>query len=300
MQVAPVFILGLASAPLSRLAAMLGRHPQVLPLPELALFIAPTIGELLDIADLSETQVADGLLRAVAELHTGGQTADGVEVARAWLERRRHWSGSALLEELSQTAARRTPLLADGQVGLRPDWLDALLESQPDAHLVHLVEHPWSQCRDIARELRQAGFVPPAYRDFSVEWGVIDPQLAWHQVHQAIDRSLEGVPETRRSRLRLEDLEAAPEAVLGSLCTRLGLAAAAEDLDAVLHPELGPYAWPGPPAAAAGAATAFLADPAFHSRLRRRLPLTGPLPWRDDGVAFTPEVVALARHFGYD
>jgi hypothetical protein len=44
---------------------------------------------------------------------------------------------------------------------------------------------------------------------------------------------------------------------------------------------------------------AFLDAPFFQRRLRDRSSLLGPLEWRDGKLGFAPDVLALARSYGY-
>jgi hypothetical protein len=75
------------------------------------------------------------------------------------------------------------------------------------------------------------------------------------------------------------------------------------DRDAVTamrHPERSPFAGFGPLTARFGHDPGFLRDPRLRTASgSRSATLSGPLPWASDGRGFSPEVVDLAREFGY-
>lgn len=295
----PLVILAPPGPAPARLAAMLGRHPRVADLPELNLFVAPTVEGLLEVFALADGTPEHGLLRAVAALHGGGQTDAGIAAASVWLRRRADWSGAMLLDDFARRLAPRLLVSADTGVGWRPDQLDRLRDSGPDLRVLHLLEHPraWGTAR--VADLRERLFVAPDFKDHGTTPPRIEPQLAWQRVHRNLADAFAAWPPARYRRLRVEDLHATPDATLAALCGWLGLPADAATLLAMQQPERGPFSGYGPPSAPRGADESFLAAPAFVRRLPSRERLAGALPWRDDGGGFAPEVLQLARDCGY-
>lgn len=299
MHAAPLLVVAPPGPAPARLAAMLGRHPQAVDLPELNLFLAPTLGDLFDIVALSDGSAAHGLLRAVAALHGGGQSDAGVEHAQAWLWRRADWSGALLLDDCARRLAPRVVVCADTSVGWRPDQLDRLLATCPDLRILHLLEHPRDWCAERAADLRERLFVAPDFKDYGVNPPAIDPQLAWFRVHRNLATAFAALPPARYRRLRNESLQAAPEATLAGLCDWLGWAPAPAAIAAMQQPEQGAFSRHGPPAALHGADPAFLEAPEFLRRLPSRTRLAGRLPWREDQDGFAVEVQRLAQDCGY-
>lgn len=295
----PLLIATPPGTPAALLAAMLGRHPQAAHLPELNLFIAPTLEGLLELADLAGGTPAHGLLRAVAALYCDGQTDAGVAAARRWLERRADWSGAALLAEFAQRLAPRLLVSADSTVGWRPEYLDRLFAGSPDTSVLHLVSHPRPYGRAVAAELEGKLFVAPDFKDYAVTPPAIDPQLPWHRVHSNLEAALDYLPDAQYRRVRVEDWQATPERLLEELCAWLGVEFTPAAAAAMLQPELGPFSGYGPSTAATGADAAFLADPRFVRRLHERESLDGPLEWRDGSRGFAPDVLRLAARYGY-
>src|SRR5437868_11667205 len=103
----PLFVLGVPRSFTSVITAMLGQHPQAYGLPETHLFSSENVSEWWDQCSTSTFPMADGLLRAVAELFCGGQTQEGIRDARGWLRRRMSWTTGMVLEALAEKLAPR-------------------------------------------------------------------------------------------------------------------------------------------------------------------------------------------------
>ena len=296
---APLLIVAPPGAHASRLAAMLGQHSRAQDLPELNLFMAATLGGLGEISALSDGLTTHGLRRAIAAIHYGGQTDDGIAAAGRWLARRADWSGAATLAELARVLAPKVLVSGETAVGWRPDFIDRLLDDLPDVRLLHLVEHPRRWCRDTAAALDGRLFIAPDYKDYAVNPPALDPQLAWFRVHANLAAAGALLPAAQYRVLRIEDLLTRPESTLTELCDWLGWGAQPQELEAMQQPERSPFASLGPDAAMYGADEGFLADPGFARRLRLPEVLEGPLEWREDGQGFAAEVRAIASRYGY-
>ncbi|MGN6527133.1 MAG: hypothetical protein ACTHL8_12170 [Burkholderiaceae bacterium] len=97
----------------SCICATLGQHPALHGFPELNLFLAATVGELLD-EDAQATDrgepartLTSGLVRAIAHLEGFGPGTgpEAFQQADAWLRERRAWSSVRLLDYLLQRAS---------------------------------------------------------------------------------------------------------------------------------------------------------------------------------------------------
>lgn len=300
MNTSPVVVLGVPDAGVHRLAAMLGRHPQARPLPELSLCLTETVEELQAMADMADEGVIDGLLRALAFHFGPGQTDAGIAAAGEWLRRRADWPTRTVLVAMVERLRPCAPTLPETRAGWRPAWLDAELGAVPGTRFIHLLRHPRTQCTEIAARLRRESFVPPDYKDFGApDWPRIDPQLAWFRINRNIDNALSGLSPDLRCRLRLEDLTSDVASSLGMLADWLDWPNSGDVLERMLHPEAGTFSGVGPAAAPGGGDAAFLHEPGFSGEPRRRLTLAGPLPWREDIAGFAGEVEMLAQEFGY-
>ncbi|HEU0198070.1 MAG TPA: sulfotransferase [Nevskiaceae bacterium] len=291
-------VVGMPDAALSRCAAMLGLHPQLAPFPDLPLGMADRLEALEDFDARSANGLLDGLRRALGGYVFGAQ--DEVLAAQRWLGRRGGWSWRTLMASLAEHAAPRGMALAASSAAWRVVWLERMAAAAPDICWVHVLCHPIVECARLAARLKQAGFVPPDYKDYGAErWPRIDPQLAWYRIHRNLQEVLSRQPPQRVWRLHVEDLLAEPEAQLAGLCGHFGLRADAAALEPMMQPQRNPFAAPGPAGAPGGMDAEFMRDPFFTRRLRPLASLTDPTPWRDDRDQLAAEVVSLARSFGY-
>ncbi|MFP5307652.1 MAG: sulfotransferase [Gammaproteobacteria bacterium] len=184
----PIFILAAPFSGASFLAAVLGSHPQLYAVPELNLFMADRVGELLGIYAAGQGTHGQGLLRAVAELECGGQSDAGVDGARAWLRARADWPVAGLLDALVARVAPRRLFVPDTETPLRAADLCRLRAAAPRAQLVQLLRHPYSACAAHAAWLRERLFVPADFKDHSTRPPLLDPQLGWFRAHRTIER----------------------------------------------------------------------------------------------------------------
>lgn len=277
---------------------MLGQHPELYATPELGAFVADRLADLGD--RLPEGR--HGLLRTLAQLYTGEQTLESIDTARRWLGRRATWTPEALYQEICRRIA---PLIlvdrcihyTDPQ---RPALLQRLAAAHPDAGYIHLVRHPFAQCRSwlqdpqAIQQLARLGSLDPA-----ADPGTIDPQFDWLRRHAGILAFLQDVPEQHRYRLLAEDLLETPADSLRGLCRWRGIDCSLPTLEAMLHPEHSPYSRPGPYGAEFGFSRTFLQAPGYRHASRPPLSLRQSLPWRQDGKGFVPEVIELAQRLGY-
>src|SRR5262249_39350135 len=88
-------------------SAMLGQHPELYGLPELHLLSAETMAEWSQQCTQATFNMDHGLLRVVAQVYFGEQTAMSVKRAAGWLDRRSHFTTALLLEELADRVRPR-------------------------------------------------------------------------------------------------------------------------------------------------------------------------------------------------
>jgi len=293
----PVWLLAAPFSGVCWLAGVLGRHPQLYATPQLHLSLADHVGRLLELFDASQDDRGDGLLRTVADLACGGQSAAALQAARDWLNARAALDTAALLRELAQLAAPRRLVIPEAEAALRVYELFKLQRLWPDAPAVHLVRHPWTQGCLMADWYRERLFVPIDYRDYSQDPPRIEPQVPWLRANLNLDGLAAHTPTYR---LRGETLDREFEEAVRALCDWLGLPLDAATLQAMADPGGWRFAGPAPDEASGGLEPdvsaerspqleALIAEPAMERAL----------PWRDDGKDFAPEVMQLAERYGY-
>lgn len=298
---APVFVLAAPFSGASRLAERLGHHPSLFALPELCLFLADNVGELLDIFRMSQGPQADGLLRAVAVLEFGAQRDAEIAAARDWLAARRDLTVGALLEQLAQRALPRRLVIPDTESTLRPLDLRRLRRHVPGARAIHLTRHPWTQGCRMSAWLRERLFVPPDFRDHAWDPPMPDPQIPWLRCNANIEAAFGGDASAylHQCSEAFED-EDRLNASLAALCAWLPVESSAAALRAMREARDWVFAGHGPRAAPYGLEADVL-EPVPPADLERSelTVLDVELPWRADGIAFDAKVVERARRYGY-
>lgn len=298
---APVFVLAAPYCGAARLAQRLAQHPALYALPELCLFLADRVDDLLDIYRLSQGTHGDGLLRAVAQLQFGAQRDAEVEAARDWLAQRRTSTVGELLAELAALVAPRRLVIPDSESTLRPMDLARLRRHVAGARAIHLVRHPWTQGCLMAPALKQRLFVPPDFKDHSWDPPMADPQIPWLRCNANIERAFAAAPEALR-RLRLETLESAADRTraLASLCDWIGVTSTPADLESMNADGEWVFGGHGPRAAPFGLeAEMLMPAPAADRQRAAQTALDQPLPWRPDAIGFDASVIAHAQRYGY-
>jgi hypothetical protein len=279
--------------------AMIGQHPQMFGLPELNLFNVETISEFWGSGSAEIPGVRHGLLRAVAQIYAGEQTSATIAMAEHWVAAREERTAGEVFQEL---AARVDPLILvekSPAYTLSLGRLRRIYETFPEARFIHLIRHPIPQGKSVM-ELNYGVF---AYYmnsfDFMNDRIVVDPQIAWHDVNINILNFLHGVPKNLQMRIRGEELMEQPRRHLADICRWLGIRDDDAAIEEMMHPEQSPFACFGPITALCGNDPNFLRGPAFHQHTPAIPRLVADLPWRDDGKRLRPEVIELAREFGY-
>lgn len=294
----PIYLLAAPFSGASVLAGVLGQHPALYAVPELNLFLADTVGELLDIFDMGQGGHAHGLLRALAQLDFGGQTDEGVAQARDWLEARRAAAVGEVLQHLVQRVAPKCLVVPDAESALRPMDLQRLAAATPRIDCIHLLRHPWSQGVLLHAWSRGKLFVPQDYKDHAVRPPLLDPQIVWLRA----EHNLQGLfaQQAPVLHLRGEALDDDFDAAASELCEALGISADAETFAAMREADRWQFAGHGPRSAPYGLEPEALETfAAAVVDLAAATSLTAALPWRPDSKTFAVEVQAQARRSGY-
>lgn len=288
---APLFILCPMRSFSSIVCAVLGQHPETYGLPEVNLFVADTVGELMR-AHASRPHAAHGLLRTLAELQHGEQTESTVAAVLEWLEERADWSTADVFRTITGAVAPRICVDKTPRTVLSAAYLERAYDTFPDASFLHLTRHPRSTGKSLINNLKR-----------NSEWGGtfdadrIDPENIWLRAHTNIVNFATTLPEGQCLRIKGEDLLTDPDLYLPQICEWLGIDTGAQAIEAMLHPEHSPYACYGPENAKWGNDPEFLESPAFRRAVVKEPPLYGPLEW--SGEELRKETIKLARELGY-
>ena len=300
---APVFLLAPPRSFTSVVNAMIGQHPELFGVPELNLFNFPRVTGLWQTVSDQVGFNANrrhGLLRTLAEILFSEQSDETIQAAAHWVAARENWSTSRIFAAISELVHPLSIVDKSPTYTMESDRLHRIYESCPEARFIHLVRHPTKQCESVMK-LNYGVF---ALFVNSIEYrsgkAHIEPQIAWHDLNVNIINFLEDVvPPGRHMRILGESVMEHPKDTLGDICRWLGVRDDEEALDEMMHPERSPFACFGPITALFGNDPNFLRRPKFRQHTPKLPPLDAPVSWRDDGRGLYPEVMQLARMFGY-
>jgi Sulfotransferase family len=312
----PVLILACPRSFTSVVCAMLGQHPQMYALPETHLFCEETLKAWIDRAARVPWPMADGLVRAVAQLYFGEQNAGTVRMARKWLDDRAGLSTDQVFRLLSTTVypailIDKSPSTVDNR-----EILHRTYSKFPQAQFIHLLRHPRGYCESVIKLIDEkasykpippthwllkfaSGNLPEGYSRDRAERVVLDPQNRWYSRNHLIREFLKSVPARQQIRILGEDLLARPAENLKKIAEWLDLRTDVSEIEKMTHPERSPYSFIGPPGARLGNDGHFLNNPSLQASQPISQDLEGRLSWRNDDQGFYPRVKALARGFGY-
>jgi hypothetical protein len=143
----PLFILALPHLFTSVVCAMLGQHPRLYEVPQLSSSTAETLGKCWGQMRQGRSFLANGLLRAVAELYFGEQTDDTVERAVRWVEDRLDCKTRDVFVELKDKVELSILIGKSPATLFRPKCLQGLLKTFPSSRFIKRSRrgYPWLQ-----------------------------------------------------------------------------------------------------------------------------------------------------------
>jgi hypothetical protein len=299
----PIFLLAPPRSFTSVVNAMIGQHPELFGVPELNLFNFPKVTGLWQAASDQVGFNANrrhGLLRTLAEVLFAEQTDETILGAAHWVAAREDWSTAQIFAAMRELVHPLSIVDKSPTYTMESERLYRIHEACPDARYIHLVRHPVKQCESVMK-LNYGAFAlfvnSIEYRDGKAH---IEPQIAWHDMNVNIVDFLENaIPPDRYMRVRGESIMEHPKEKLREICRWLGIRDDEEAIDEMMHPERSPFACFGPVTALFGNDPNFLRDPAFSQRAQKLPSLDGPVSWRNDGTGLYPEVIQMAKMFGY-
>jgi hypothetical protein len=241
-----------------------------------------------------------GLLRTVAQIYGGEQTIESIRMAERWVRTRESMTSGEVFRELCRAVAPRRIVEKSPGILRKQEYLHRMLETFPDAKFIHLVRHPRAQCESVLKTPGGIGVLLAVNSvDHLAPKAALEPQILWHDSQIQILRFLDELPDSLFVTIRGEEFLNNLDETLPALCRWLGISDSQEAIAAMRRPEDSPYSSEGPANARLGNDINFLRSPALREGEIRTPELGGPLPWRDDGASFHPNVESLAHAFGY-
>ena len=300
----PLFILSPPRSFTTITCAMLGNHPEMFGLAETNLFVADTLDQLRNTYRFRPT-AQHGLLRSIAELGFGEQSAANVEAVRSWLGDNSDMSTAEMFRVMGEWAENRILIEKSPLHVYSAGALERMHEHFPDARYLHLTRHPRCMLDSAAklkeRVLETRGDLAQRSnrgRNPMMSENNLDPDTAWLKPHLRILEFLENVPSAQQLRLRGEDLLSETRGSLRQICGWLGGRDDDEALEAMQHPEQSPFAKYGPPNARYGNDPNFMENPGLRPYSYKPLPLD-EAPTKGAAGAFSEDLKYFAVYFGY-
>lgn len=294
---APLFILCPGRSFSSVVSSMIGQHPQAYGLPELNLFLGPTLGTSSELYGATGRKEMVGLKRVLAQLHDGVQTFETVARAEVWITDHAAMTGKEVYAHLQTLLPDRllvekspTNVISDGAV-------NRMLQAFPEASYLQLLRHPRSQGKSQAEAMKKQQMV----RFLAKVSGGVDYETPWSTSHRRIHNLGRALPCGQLLRLRGEDFLRDPRLYLPQICAWLGLSPAPDAIGAMLHPEASPYSCLGPSNARTGANPGFLENPTLDlDRMAAMVTptLDAPMDW-NPARNFSDMTRELAGWYGY-
>lgn len=297
----PLIIIAPGRSYTSLIGGMLGQHPEIYGMPEVNMFHADTLGEVLQSFKGPLEFALAGILRLLAELHDGEQTEETVQKARQWLMQHSHWSTAQVFEHIQDLVGDKILLDKSPMTVLRPAHLERLHRIFPNANYLHLTRHPITTGKSAA-SLRDSLKKGDENRQPMQTRGRRDPETTWQSSHANILAFTDTLPVGQCMRIKAEWLLREPDFYLGQICDWLGISKGKAAMKEMMHPEKSPFATIGPPSALYGNDPNFLKNPVIDfDRLKniKEPPLDAPVDWRDDKAPLSAPTLKMARQFGY-
>jgi hypothetical protein len=273
-----LFILAGPHSYASHVCAMLGQHPQMYGFPGLNLFLAEPVADLRQCQRRLGKHMADGLLRALAQLQEGEQNRETIGLAEQWLEAHRHWSSPQLLNYLLALSGSSVGIDASLSLVSQVDCLEQIDAHYPNASYLHLTRHPIGVMTALANK-----------DEF---------ETAWLEPHNRIDAFSKRLAEGQCLQLQIEALFGAPQVYLSQIAEWLGVNGENDALKASCLPQQSVYASLGPDNASYGYEPEFISNPELPAKLD-----IDSLSLSDLEIELetrsSKQILKLAKEFGY-
>lgn len=303
----------------SVVCCMLGQHPDTYGFPELNLFVADTVGGLLEYHRSLDRPRWHGLLRTIAQLHEGVQTEESVMNARMWLQNHKKWTTKALFDYILGQVDPKVGVEKSPATVMSIEDIERAYQMYPKAYFLHLMRHPTSSGKSIQDQLQikaqavkskaeQLG-QPSAEHPGNLSDGIksrfklnidklVSPYKIWLTAHQNIIRFTDTLPPGQSMRIKGEALLSDPDIYLPQIAEWLGLRTDGEAIQAMKHPEHSPYACLGPVGARFGHDYKFLENPVLREG-KVKEPLIADASDLSPDQDLFDAVVNLANQLGY-
>jgi hypothetical protein len=302
----------------SVVSTMIGEHPELYGFPELHLFSAEYVEELVQHKMKGGKAGPPGLIRTLAQEHDGLQSTKTILKATDWFLERRNWTTKKLMEYLLDLVSPRMGVEKSPQTTKKMRYIERTQQWFPNAYYLHLTRHPVSARNSIQEFL---GHKASKNKDkkSTLRNSFADGFFAWYHMHTNIINFTDTLPVGQVMRIKGEDLLSEPDIYLPQIAQWLGLRTDSEAIEAMKHPENSPYAYVGPAPSPGGNDPKFMRNPQLRGGKLKEPSLQDFLTkeewiWPSDEIKemllqegiqlssrdnFADEIVRLANLMGY-
>ena len=262
----PIFLLSPPRSFSSVVSTIIGQHPQLHTFPELQIFSALTVNELLEAEAKSRRRnrlAPPGLIRELAYQREGDQTEESCLRAWVWLAKNRFLGIDEVFNQLCSFHSSEHCIEKSPANSTSLSILVRILRSFPDAKFIHLTRSAVSSARSIREFLAMKTVTnKPDYFHSN-------PIMIWYSMHSNIRRFKNFLRPNQYLMIRGEDILAEPFKFLPSLCRWLSVDDSEVSVQSMLKPECSPFSFFGPPEFSGGNDPKFMRSPHFRQRSRK-------------------------------
>ena len=264
----PLFILSPPRSFSSLISSMLGQHPELHAFPELQIFSADTLHDMMKTNQERHNRLASpGSIRSIAEIHERLQTDESCTRAWLWMQKRSHWTAVEFFDYLrkkvsTQIAIDKTPINTSKQ-----SRLEKIIHAYPNAKFLHLcrsVNGNTTSLREFIKGqdklLGRMETNKLTRRALSREF----PASVWYLCHRNILAIKPLIKQSNYLQLKGEDLLNQPNKMLSQFCKWINIEDKEEHIQAMLRPHESPYAFVGPSIAVGGNDGKFMKNPILN------------------------------------
>jgi hypothetical protein len=292
----PVLMLAPARSYSTVSLAMLAGHPQLYGFPEMLIFTAPTVGEILK--GVGRPAYAGwiefgniGISRAVAQIHEGSQSSAAVERAMGWLQAHSDWESVALMNHLLRRVQPKIGLEKSPDTVSSERALNACLQAYPQSMYLHLTRHPVSTVQSMQKHW--ARLFP---QEMSKQMRSRVCLMSWYTCHLRIVKAMLNLPGDQWMRVRAEDLLREPWIWLPRVLDRLSLDHDNIMIEQMMQTDKWRFAQYSP-GAGSGGDYSFMRNPALRPVPAPAAELDSPSWVITDEVR--RRITVLAKYLGY-
>ncbi len=290
---------------------MIGQHPQMYGFPELHLFSAQTVKEIIETKSKKGKIASPGLLRTLAQEHDGVQSTETILKAINWLMERKDWSTKQLFDYLIDLINPKIGVEKTPNTAKRKKYLERAYNDYQNAYFLHLTRHPVSTRKSMTEfVLKRSGKKKKKNLSSIQKDNNTDGFFLWYNMHRNILNFTNTLPVGQTMRLKGEDLLSYPDLYLPQVAQWLGLSTDSEAIEAMKHPENSPYAYVGPVPCPGGNDPNFMNNPTLRTGIIKEPSLSNFLSqekWANPQLnyfssldQFQNDILSLANLLGYN